>query len=133
MPDALRMARSHGIFVQGYFMLGAPGETVAEMRETISFAAREPFDDAVFDITTPFPHTRLWDLTKDLINRDYSEFDCFHTSVYALEGITPSEIERMKKRAFWRFYLHPSRIFRTIRTALGPRNFRRTLVKARRV
>jgi anaerobic magnesium-protoporphyrin IX monomethyl ester cyclase len=130
---ALRMARNHGIFVQGYFMLGAPGETVEEMRKTIAFASREPFDDAVFDITTPFPHTKLWDLTKDLINRDYSEFDCFHTSVYELEGITPAEIERMKKRAFWRFYLHPFRILRTLRTALGPRNFRRTLVKARRV
>lgn len=130
---ALRMARAKDIFVQGYFMLGAPGETVEEMRRTIAFASREPFDDAVFDITTPFPHTRLWDLTKDLINRDYTEFDCFHTSVYELEGITPDEIERMKKRAFWRFYMHPSRILRTLRTVLGPRNLRRTLVKARRV
>jgi len=130
---ALRMAKSRGIFVQGYFMLGAPGETLEEMRETIRFAASEPFDDGLFDITTPFPHTALWERTRDLINRDYSEFDCFNTCVYALDGIESSMIEKMKKRAFWRFYLHPSRVLRTLRTALGPRNLKRTLIKSRRI
>jgi radical SAM superfamily enzyme YgiQ (UPF0313 family) len=130
---ALRMAKDRGVCVQGYFMLGAPGETREEMEGTIRFAAREPFDDAVFDITTPFPHTYLWERTRDLIRGDYEEFDCFQRSVYELEGFDPREIERMKKRAFWRFYAHPSRILRTIRTALGPRNLKRTLLKARRV
>ncbi len=130
---ALRLAKERGLYVQGYFMLGAPGETREEMESTIRFAAREPFDDAVFDITTPFPHTHLWEKTKDLIIGDYEEFDCFQRSVYDLEGFDPREIERMKKRAFWRFYAHPSRILRTVRTALGPRNLRRTLLKARRV
>ncbi|MCD4707468.1 MAG: B12-binding domain-containing radical SAM protein [Candidatus Sabulitectum sp.] len=130
---ALRMCHSRGIFVQGYFMLGAPGETVEEMKKTIDFAAREPFDDALFDITTPFPHTELWEMSKELINADYSDFDCFHRSVYSLEGITPEQIEKLKKNAFWKFYAHPARILKTIRTVLGPRNFRRTLLKVRRV
>jgi len=130
---ALEMAKSRGLAVQGYFMLGAPGETREEMRETVRFASREPFDDALFDITTPFPHTVLWERTRELINRDYGDFDCFHSSVYQLEGFSPSSIERLKKMAFWRFYLHPRRLFRTLRTVLGPRNLRRTLLKARRV
>lgn len=130
---AVRMARDREIAVQGYFMLGAPGETREEMRRTVRFAAREPFDDALFDITTPFPHTELWNRTKGLIRRDYRDFDCFHSSVYELEGFDPREIERMKKRAFWRFYLHPRRILKTVRTILGPRRLKRTLIKARRV
>ncbi len=130
---ALRMCRSRGLFVQGYFMLGAPGETVDEMKKTIAFAAREPFDDALFDITTPFPHTGLWEMSKDLIDADYSDFDCFHKSVYRLDDITPEQIEKMKRNAFWRFYAHPARILRTLRTVLGPRNFRRTMLKVRRV
>lgn len=130
---ALRMCRSRGVFVQGYFMLGAPGETVEEMKKTIAFAAREPFDDALFDITTPFPHTGLWEMSKDLIDADYSDFDCFHRSVYRLDGISPEEIEKLKRNAFWKFYAHPARILRTLRTVLGPRNFRRTLLKVRRV
>ena len=130
---ALRLARSRGVFVQGYFMLGAPGETREEIMKTVKFAASEPFDDALFDITTPFPHTKLWERTKELIRNDYQDFDCFHRSVYELEGFDPAEIERIKKRAFWRFYLHPQRIFKTIRTALGPSNLKRTLIKARRV
>lgn len=131
--NALRLAKEREIFVQGYFMLGAPGETVEEMKMTIKFAASEPFDDALFDITTPFPHTEIWEQTKELINRDYSDFDCFHTSVYTLEGITPEGIERMKKMAFWKFYMHPSRIFTTLKTLLGPKYLKRTLLKARRV
>ncbi len=130
---ALRMCLSRGIFVQGYFMLGAPGETIEEMKQTIEFAAREPFNDALFDITTPFPHTELWEMSKELINADYSEFDCFHKSVYTLDGITAQQIEKLKRNAFWKFYAHPARILKTIRTVLGPRNFRRTMLKVRRV
>lgn len=131
--SALRMCNSKGIFVQGYFMLGAPGETVEEMKLTIDFAASEPFDDALFDITTPFPHTELWEMSKNLINADYSEFDCFHKSVYDLDGITPEQIEKLKRNAFWKFYARPARILKTIRTVLGPRNFKRTMLKVRRV
>ncbi len=130
---ALRMCHKKGLFVQGYFMLGAPGETIEEMKLTIDFAAREPFDDALFDITTPFPHTELWEISKELIDSDYSEFDCFHKSVYTLNGITPEQIEKLKKNAFWKFYAHPARILKTIRTVLGPRNFKRTMLKVRRV
>lgn len=130
---ALRLCKERGVFVQGYFMLGTPGETLEEMRETIRFAAREPFDDALFDITTPFPKTTLWERTRHLIRSDYSHFDCFHSSVYELEGIPAGMIERMKKQAFLRFYLHPRRLAATMGTVLGPRNISRTLLKARRV
>jgi radical SAM superfamily enzyme YgiQ (UPF0313 family) len=130
---ALRLAKGMDVMVQGYFMLGAPGETREEMEQTIAFAAGLPFDDALFDITTPFPHTELWNRTRSLINRDYTDFDCFQRCVYDLGDISAGEIERMKRRAFWRFYLHPSRILRTVATALGPRRLVRTLAKARRV
>lgn len=133
VKKALELARKSGVFVQGYFMLGAPGESLEEIKRTISFAVKQPFDDAVFDITTPFPHTALWEKSRNLIRMDYSEFDCFQRSVYELEGIPSGLIERMKKRAFWKFYLHPVRILRTLKTALTPSLFRRTLLKMRRV
>ncbi|MCD4777184.1 MAG: B12-binding domain-containing radical SAM protein [Candidatus Aegiribacteria sp.] len=130
---ALRMAKERGVYVQGYFMLGAPGESREEMKKTIRFASREPFDDALFDITTPFPHTELWERTKGLIRKDFEDFDCFHSSVYELEGFKPDEIEKIKKKAFWRFYLHPTRILQTLKTVLGHGNLKRTLIKIRRV
>jgi len=130
---AVGMARDLGIFVQGYFMLGAPGETMAEMEETVRFAVENPFDDAIFDITTPFPHTELWNRSRHLVNRDFVDFDCFHSCVYDLPGIPAGAVERLKKRAFWRFYLHRSRILRTAATVLGPRNLARTILKAKRV
>lgn len=130
---ALRMCKARRVFVQGYFMLGTPGETLEEMRETVRFAGREPFDDALFDITTPFPQTTLWERTRHLINSDYTNFDCFQNCVYDLEGISSRTIERMKRNAFLRFYLHPRRFAATMKTVLGGRNLRRTLLKARRI
>jgi len=130
---ALDLAKAMGIYVQGYFMLGAPGETRAEMEATVRFAVDNPFDDALFDITTPFPHTTLWDRTRHLVVRDFDHFDFFQNCVYDLGDIPAREIERMKTRAFWRFYFHPSRVLRTAATVLGPRNLARTLAKAKRV
>ncbi len=133
VKKALRLCKERGVFVQRYFMLGTPGETLEEMKQTVRFASREPFDDALFDITTPFPCTTLWERTKHLIRNDYTQFDCFHKCVYDLGGISPKQVERLKKQAFWRFYLHPRRLPATLRTALGLRNAKRTLIKARRV
>jgi anaerobic magnesium-protoporphyrin IX monomethyl ester cyclase len=130
---ALRLCKERGVFVQGYFMLGTPGETLEEMKRTIRFASEEPFDDALFDITTPFPQTTLWERTKHLIRSDYTHFDCFQNCVYDLDGISPKRIERLKKQAFWKFYLHPRRLAATMRTVLGFRNAKRTMIKARRV
>jgi anaerobic magnesium-protoporphyrin IX monomethyl ester cyclase len=130
---SLALAGEMGIMVQGYFMLGAPGETLEEMRETIRFAVESPFDDALFDITTPFPSTELWNRFQHMVNRDFAEFDCFHQCVFDLPGIPPGTVEKLKKSAFRRFYLHRSRILRTLGTVLGPRNLARTLLKARRV
>ncbi len=130
---ALRLCKERGVFVQGYFMLGTPGETLEEMKDTIRFASSEPFDDALFDITTPFPQTTLWERTRHLIRDDYTDFDCFHNCVYNLEGISSKTIEKIKRRAFYKFYLHPARILATLKTVFGVSNLRRTLLKARRV
>lgn len=132
---AVHLAKSVGLRVQGYFMMGAYSETAEEIEATVRFAERLPFDDAVFDITTPFPHTTLYDRTRKHIDKPFEDFDCFHVSVYADgdEGLTGEQIERLKKRAYYRFYLKPRRAARLAGQLLTPTGLRRTLLKLRRV
>jgi anaerobic magnesium-protoporphyrin IX monomethyl ester cyclase len=123
-----------GLKVQGYFMMGAPTETRREMQETIRLAADEPFDDAVFDIATPFPGTLLYDMSSQNIVLPFEEFDCFQKTVYNHAGeLSPQEVAELKRRAYWLFYLHPRRFLHTISSVLAPKGLGRLLLKARRV
>jgi len=132
---AVHLAKSVGLRVQGYFMMGAYSETAAEIEATVQFAERLPFDDAVFDITTPFPCTTLYDQTHQHIDKPFEDFDCFHVSVYDDSGqeLSGEQIERLKKRAYYRFYLKPRRALRLAGQLLTPTGLRRTLLKLRRV
>jgi len=106
VEQAAAMAHELGIRVGGYFMIGAPTETVEEVRRTISFAVRLPIDEAAFNITTPLPGTYLYDRTKHLIVRDISEFDYYRASVYRPDAVLPSRrLDWLKKKAYIRFYL----------------------------
>jgi anaerobic magnesium-protoporphyrin IX monomethyl ester cyclase len=123
-----------GLKVQGYFMLGAPTETRREVLKTLHLAADEPFDDAIFDIVTPFPGTTLYDMSVQNIVLPYEEFDCFQRTVYDHAGeLSPREVSQLKKRAYWLFYLHPRRFLHTISNILAPKGWGRLLLKARRV
>lgn len=62
--QAAELTNRYGIGVGGQFMIGAPGETEAEMRETISFVAATPMSHVHVSVTTPLPGTELWEMCK---------------------------------------------------------------------
>jgi radical SAM superfamily enzyme YgiQ (UPF0313 family) len=120
-----------GLKVQGYFMLGAPGETEDEVNETIRFAVDLPIDEATFSITTPLPSTYLYDRTLGSIKKDVAEFDYYRTPVYA-DGIDEKTLVRLKKKAILKFYLSRKRIARTAAGFLTPQALGKSLKKLKR-
>jgi anaerobic magnesium-protoporphyrin IX monomethyl ester cyclase len=48
--------------VQCYFVIGNPGETKAEIQETVDLAVEIGVDHCTFSIATPFPGTRYYDI-----------------------------------------------------------------------
>lgn len=62
---AAELTSSYGIGVGGQFMIGAPGESEAEMRETIDFIAATPMSHVHVSVTTPLPGTELWEICKE--------------------------------------------------------------------
>jgi radical SAM superfamily enzyme YgiQ (UPF0313 family) len=53
-----------GIGVGGQFMIGSPGETENELRETIDFIKMTPMSHVHISTTTPMPGTELWEICK---------------------------------------------------------------------
>ncbi len=131
---AVRVCKKLGLKIQGYFMLGAPTETLKEVRSTIAAASKLDLDDATFSITTPLPHTYLYDRTRSLIDRGFEAFDYYSTSVYQPGvSLSPKRLSRLKRWAFIRFYLGPKRILKTLGMVLNPFNLSKTLAKLKRI
>jgi len=65
------LLREKGIIVRGSFILGLPYETHETIHETIEFAKSLDIQTAAFNIATPYPGTRLYDMA---LRRDGIEF-----------------------------------------------------------
>ncbi len=111
---AVRMVKEAGIEVRAAFMFGNPGETVESLRRTIEFAKRLDADISVFNITTPYPGTQMFDWARRngyLRTLDWREYDLAN-SVMDLPTISNDELNRLYKVAYRSFYLRPGYLLR---------------------
>jgi radical SAM superfamily enzyme YgiQ (UPF0313 family) len=114
--EAVAICNALGLRIGGYFMLGAPTETLREVIHTIEYAARLGIDEAAFNVTTPLPGTYLWDKTRELVGHDLPDFDYYQRSVYRSKDVlSPRALDLLKKWAYLRFYaLTPRRAWRIL-------------------
>ncbi|MFH0920071.1 MAG: radical SAM protein [Fibrobacterota bacterium] len=132
--EAVDTAKTLGLRVQGYFMLGAPGETVRDLRATARFARTLPLDEATFSLTTPLPGTTLYDRTVAAVKIPLASFDYYKRYAYGTSfGLSAWKLNVLKRLAYAGFYLSPKRLCATARTLLNPAGFRKTLLKLRRL
>ncbi len=103
---AVEMTRKVGIDVRGAFMLGSPNETAEAIMATIQYAISLKVDIAIFNITTPFPGTRLYAWAKEnemLLTEDWSKYD-LSTPILKLGTITPEKLSGYYQLAYRRFF-----------------------------
>ncbi|MBC7287378.1 MAG: radical SAM protein, partial [Armatimonadetes bacterium] len=129
--EAVAMAKRLGLRVRGYFMLGAPTETIQEAKATIRLANELPLDDVTFSITTPLPHTHLYDISREDIAADMAEFDYYKRPVYKPGRVLPPRVLDSLK-AYLQFYLGRKRFWRTVRSVLGLSGIRKMFLKIKR-
>lgn len=107
------MAKKAGIHVGGFFMFGAPGETVEEINKTMKLAVFSNLDEASFTLVTPFPGTRLYDMVKSdkkyKLNDNYADFDYYKKISYSGGKIADGKLKYFQRKALFLFYLHPRR------------------------
>lgn len=124
-----------GIQTLGYFMIGNPTETRAQIQETIEFAKTLDADFVHFSLTTPFPATQLYRLGLDrgIIARDYwREYarDPSPEFVPPLweENFKQAQLHELLSKAYRSFYFRPKYL---ARQTLGVRSLREFLRKAK--
>jgi len=87
---AVRWSKDVGIEVGLFFMVGAPGENLDTVRETLDLIARLDPNYVHFSIATPYPRTDFWRWVEEngrFLTRDYSRFErefVFETPDYSL-------------------------------------------------
>ncbi len=105
------LAVKHDIQVRGFFMLGFPTETKADMKQTIDFAKSLNLHFAGFSIATPYPGTELYEIVKTLgflQEGDHNEF-FFGNPVIETPNFTREELLEIRQQAEIEFYDDPKR------------------------
>ncbi len=107
---AFDLCRAHGVKTMANFIFGHPGETEADMRATIRFAARlRPFN-AMFTRMVPMPDVEVYELgiKEGQFDRDvwvsYMKGDIVHPT-YVPKTVDKKTMDRMYRKAYVRFYL----------------------------
>lgn len=107
--QAIEWARTHGIEVSGFFMIGFPGETEAEARATLEFAVTSPLDAIFISIVSPFKGTKL---RTDMLAGKFGELEDTSSlnqlfPVVQNKALPADLLYRLQSRAYWRFYMKP--------------------------
>jgi radical SAM superfamily enzyme YgiQ (UPF0313 family) len=111
---AIDLADRYDIWSIGFFMLGFPGETRAEMEETIRFAVHSRLTIASIHSVIPLPATPLWDLVTETHPGllDTATLYDFEFTGKPLAAVDADEFQAIFTRAFRRFYFRPRRLWR---------------------
>lgn len=71
VEQAVRYSQEAGLKVIGYFMLGAPGETMETIKKTVDYAASLGIDYAQFSIATALPGSELYELVPERLRANF--------------------------------------------------------------
>jgi len=105
VEEAVVLARSVGLMITCFFVIGLPGETKKDFQETIAFARklrRLGCDSIDINCATPYPGTRLYSecMSKGYINQklDYSQLHT-GTSVISTPDFTANDVRSIRLEA----------------------------------
>lgn len=114
--SAILWTRQAGIDIRGAFMLGSPGETEDSLQKTIEYSKKIGIQFAMYNITTPFPGTALFDSARQegmISHTDWSLYDLAHP-ILNLPSVSSEAVQHSYYRAYREFYFRPSYILRRI-------------------
>ncbi len=111
------LVRSVGLDVNGFFILGYPGETVDEIKKTINFARELNLSRAAFYNFLPLPGTSIYEelLEGYKINGlDWTKMSQWDVP-YVPEGMKEDQLKNLQRSANLKFYLRPTILYKLIK------------------
>lgn len=128
VKEAFKITKEEGIEAMASLIMGLPTETEEESRQTANIPIEIDADYVVWAPLGLFPGSDLFDTAirrgklVDACGRyliaDLSRLIKNNDSIYLSETMTLDNLNRMINRAYKRFYLRPSYIFRHIRSII---------------
>jgi len=113
IAEAVKWTKEAGIDVRGAFMFGNIGETADTLQKTLDYSISLGIQYAIYNITTPFPGTALYDQAKKenmLSHSDWDKYDLSHV-ILDLPSVRQEVISEYYAKAYKRFYVRPRYIF----------------------
>lgn len=113
---AIDWTKAAKINIRGAFMLGNPGETLKSMGETIDYAKNTGIPFVIFNITTPYPGTAMYNefASKNLLLHRNWELYNLAEPILKLDTVSDEAVKQFYYKAYRDFYLRPDFILRHI-------------------
>lgn len=98
VPPIVKKCKEVGIDVSANFVIGFPGETWEDLRETFRFAEECDFDLVHFHVATPLPKTDLYRIAKEknVLPKDFNFLDSryfgFGRAFITTDEFTPEQL-----------------------------------------
>jgi anaerobic magnesium-protoporphyrin IX monomethyl ester cyclase len=112
---AINAAVKAGIYSSGFFMIGFPTESYEEASATVDFACRSSLHRASFYLVTPFAGTELAEMVADTLKKRNDAINpremTFFTSSLNISAMSDSDLRKVFRRAYQRFYMNPKRLW----------------------
>jgi radical SAM superfamily enzyme YgiQ (UPF0313 family) len=132
--ESFHMIHRAGLKSIAYFMVGCPGEEMADLRASLDVARRANPDMVHAAVFVPYPATDLYEegLATGRFDSDYWEAfsrhptEAFHPRLWVEPG---REAEMMQRLAWFyrRFYLRPGYVLRRLKQLKGRKDLGRNL------
>ncbi|GEM_PF-1598839 len=115
--EVFGICRKLGIKTTAYFMVGLPSETKEDVRETISFIDKLKPDYLLFQLTAIFPNAQMYEeyIKSGKLNNDmWAKCNNGDTNLIfnVPEGLTLDQIQKVRIKAYLKFYFSPRFIMR---------------------
>jgi radical SAM superfamily enzyme YgiQ (UPF0313 family) len=110
--QAFKLVRKEGIQIACSFILGVPGETIADMEATLKFAKKLNPDLCQFNIFIAYPDSSLYE--EILQSGNYDKLDDFLLAAKT-EEFDFKKLMEIQRRFHEEFHKSPRRILRKIR------------------
>ena len=130
---AIEISKKYGFITVAFFILGFPGETRAEIMDTINFAIKTEPDYAQFLPLSLQPGTKLYNdalrdgKTEDIFKNFTLDPAMEYQDIYLDGSLSREETAKLVRSAFQRFYLRKSYIVKILRLTRSPTEFLRKL------
>ena len=113
--NVVTMVKNSGIDAVGFFIIGFPTETKEEIMNTINFACSLDLERASFHKAMPLPGTELYDLWLEKYSKNQNiDWKTFCVDQFNADWaeVSPKELERLHKLAFFKFYFTKFRVIK---------------------